>query len=155
MLKDLYWDAGTIKLAAASVSGASAAGVGWIAAAGEWSAALFGVPLPVLLCAAFGAFGVLSVMETRSIRHAIASSLTSMVVAAVGTPLALHAAGGGEKPLPMALGPGVAILAAIVLQLVLPWIFANGGRMLSELWARALDKAFGQKPRGPGGDDAR
>lgn len=158
MLKDMAWDAAGIKLAAQGATGASAAGVTWIAAAGEWSTALFGIPLPVLLCAALGAFGALSVMETRSIRQAIASSLTAMIVAAVGTPLALHAATGDGKPLPITLAPGVAIIAALALQLILPWLFANGGRMLSELWTRALDKAFGPRSGGQGGQgggDAR
>jgi len=151
MLKPIFADGSSIQFAAASTSTASAAGVGWIAAAGEWSLALFGIPLSVLLCAAFGAFGALSLMESTSMRRSIASSLTAMMVAAVGTPLALHATTGGQTP--VALAPGVAIIAAILLQLILPWLFANGPRLLSELWSRALDKLFGPKPTG--GGDAR
>lgn len=131
-------DAASIKLAAQGVTGAGAAGVTWIAAAGEWSLALFGIPLSVLLCAAIGAFGVLSFMQTPNLRRAVASAVASTMLAAISVPLTLHAAGRDATPLPNALGPGVAVALAVALQLLLPWIFTNGSRLLSEAWARLL-----------------
>ncbi len=98
---------------AVMATAAASGGVAWWATAKEIALELFGVPLPVVLAAATGAFGALSFVSATSYMRTLGTGALWTVIGTYGAQLALSlvsAYSGAQIP-PAALA-GAAILVA-------------------------------------------
>lgn len=140
------------KTLAASVTAASGAGGAW-AWLSEAALTVLGVPLPVVLFAAFGAFGAGTFQPAKGLRPALLGGLGWMVVGIATAQLAAFYFGEVERPFPEKLLAPLALVIAGGLRLALPVVIKKRAEMID----RAANRYIGPKdnddnnggPRGP------
>ena len=133
MLVKIGADPGVQKalVATAAASGTAA----WWAAAKEIALELFGVPLPVVLAAATGAFGALSFVSSTSYAKTLTQGVLWTLIGTYGSQLALSLIGawaGGQ--IPTGALAGAAILVS-----------AGGPVLVTQENVQKLRAAFGRR----------
>lgn len=127
---------------AATAAGASGAGSVW-AIANDAAAALFGVPISVLLAAAAGAFFARTFTPASSFLATMRGGIGWTLAGAYSIPLIMHLAG-----LPSSIAASAAFVLSCVGQLLAPKVVPMLIEM-SPVWIRSwLDRFFGSKPTG-------
>lgn len=135
-------DAATQKTLAGTVTAASGAGGAW-AWLSEAALSVLGVPLPVVLFAAFGAFGAGTFLPSRGLRQAVLGGLGWMVVGIAAAQLAAFYFSEPTRPFPDKLLAPLALVIAGGLRLALPVLI----RKRAELLDRAATRYIGPKDK--------
>lgn len=121
---------------------AASGGAAWWTAAKEIALELFGVPLPVVLAAATGAFGALSFVSATSYPRTLGMGTLWTFAGTYGAQLALWLVGWWAKAeVPAVALPGVAILLAACGPLIatrdnIDRLRAAIGRRIDALWSK-------------------
>lgn len=136
-------DVATQKTLASTVTAASGAGGAW-AWLSEAALSVLGVPLPVVLFAAFGAFGAGTFLPPKGLRSTVLSALGWMVLGICAAQLLAEYLGEADKPFPEKLLAPLALLVSGGLRLLLPVAI----KKRAELLDRAANRYIGPKDNG-------
>lgn len=128
------------KTAAAALTAASGAGGVW-AWLSEAALTVLGVPLPVVLFGAFGAFGAGTFLPSKGLRQAMLGGLGWMVVGIAAAQLAAFYFSEADRPFPEKLLAPLALVIAGGLRLALPVVIRKRAEMID----RAANRYIGPK----------
>ena len=135
------------KLAAAAISTSSGAGA-VLAIVKDWVTELFGVPLPVLLAAATGAFGVRTYLPAATLIRALLGSGAWTLVGTYSAQLGLSVASAVfNAQVPATAIAGVALLFAALGQLAAPVVIQRLPGAIGAWFDKRSGKPGGGEPK--------